>query len=81
MRPRALSPLRRRWPLLSMSLLFLLAATAGARTAAAQDAPRLLTGLSAEVTPEGVARSWTVDESRAARITGFNCAETAGAAR
>ena len=44
-----------------------------AAPALAQDAPRLLTGLSAEVGPGGVALSWTVDESRAHRITGFTC--------
>ena len=74
MSPRAPSPLRRRWPLLFTLLLLLPAADAAVpRTAAAQEGSRLLTGLSAEVTPEGVALSWTVDESRAARITGFNC--------
>ena len=42
--------------------------------AAAQvDAPRLLTDLSAEVGPDGVALYWAVDESRAGRIAGFSC--------
>ena len=37
------------------------------------DTSRLLTGLSAVVAPEGVTLRWTVDESRADRITGFSC--------
>ncbi len=42
--------------------------------AAAQgDAPRLLTGLSAEAGPGGVVLSWTVDEARAHLIGGFTC--------
>ncbi len=73
MRPRSLRASPRPWPLLLAFPLFLLAAAAGARPAAAQDAPRLLTGLSAEVTAEGVTLTWTVDESRAHRIRGFNC--------
>ena len=40
--------------------------------AAAQDA-RLLTGLSAEVGPDGVTLAWTVDESRVDRVLGFTC--------
>ena len=35
--------------------------------------PRLLTGLVSDVTPEGVRLRWSVDESRAQRITGFSC--------
>ena len=50
-----------------------LAALALAGAAAAQDAPRLLTGLTAEAGPEGVALAWEVDESRADRIEGFTC--------
>ena len=41
---------------------------------AESDAPRLLTGLTAEAGPEGVVLAWTVDESRAGRIAGFSCA-------
>ena len=50
-----------------------LAALALAGAAAAQDAPRLLTGLTAEAGPQGVALAWEVDESRADRIEGFTC--------
>ena len=35
--------------------------------------PRLLTGLVADVAPGGVTLRWSVDESRAHRITGFSC--------
>ena len=42
-------------------------------TAAADGAPRLLTGLTAEAGPAGVRLAWTVDESRANRIAGFAC--------
>lgn len=56
-----------------------LALAAGAATttptpaAAQEDAPRLLTGLTAEAGPDGVALAWTVDEDRAHRIAGFTC--------
>ena len=46
-----------------------LAAAAAAQT----DIPRLLTGLTGEVGPDGVALAWSVDESRASRIAGFSC--------
>ena len=62
-----LSRAARAWPAAAVALTLL------AAPASAQDAPRLLTGLSAEVGPGGVALSWTVDESRAHRITGFTC--------
>ena len=39
----------------------------------AQDAPRLLTGLSAAAGPTGVTLAWSVDETRADRIAGFTC--------
>ncbi len=41
--------------------------------AAAQEGPRLLTGLTAEAGPGGVTLAWTVDETRADRISGFHC--------
>lgn len=37
------------------------------------DATRLLTGLTAEAGPDGVALAWTVDERRAEGIAGFSC--------
>ena len=37
------------------------------------DAPRLLTGLTAEAGAHGVVLAWEVDESRAHRIAGFTC--------
>ena len=79
---RSLMSRRRRLAGLASSLLPLrpvprllagLAALALAGAAAAQDAPRLLTGLTAEAGPEGVVLAWTVDESRAGRIAGFTC--------
>ncbi len=48
----------------------LLAFAAGA---AAQEGPRLLTGLTAEVSRDGVVLAWTVDETLAHRIAGFSC--------
>ena len=50
-----------------------LAVFAASTPALAQDAPRLLTGLTAEAGSDGVALAWTVDESRADRIAGFSC--------
>ena len=44
-----------------------------ALAAPAQDAPHLLTGLTAEAGLDGVALAWTVDESRSHRIAGFLC--------
>ena len=41
---------------------------------AAQESARLLTDLSAKVGVDGVELTWSVDESRASRITGFTCA-------
>ena len=37
------------------------------------ETPRLLTGLVAEASPDGVALTWTVDEARAHLIAGFTC--------
>ncbi len=51
----------------------LAALAAAACSAPAQAQPALLTGLTAEVGPDGVALAWAVDESRAGRITGFTC--------
>ena len=48
-------------------------ALSGTAPAAADGAPRLLTGLSAKAGPAGVRLAWTVDESRAGRIAGFAC--------
>ena len=42
-------------------------------SAAWEDAPRLLAGLTAEAGPDGVVLAWTVDEARAHRIGGFSC--------
>ena len=39
----------------------------------ADGTPRLLTGLTADVTAQGVRLAWTVDESRAHLINGFAC--------
>ncbi|MDE2982033.1 MAG: hypothetical protein OXU74_12645 [Gemmatimonadota bacterium] len=70
---------RARALVISASLATALALAAGAATttptaaAAQEDAPRLLTGLSAEAGPAGVALAWTVDEERAHRIAGFTC--------
>ena len=44
-----------------------------ATPALAQEGPRLLTGLTAEAGPDGVALAWSVDETRADRISGFSC--------
>ena len=66
----------RSWP----SLLSRVSASAAALAvlvfatpALAQEGSRLLTGLTAEAGPDGVALAWTVDEARADRITGFSC--------
>ena len=64
---------RPRDALLALPLAGLTAAVIALPLQAQTETPRLLTGLSAEAGPDGVALSWTVDESRAHRISGFSC--------
>ena len=81
--PRAGAPLpasalsfagpRPRDALLALPLAALAAAVFALPLRAEADTPRLLTALSAKAGPDGVALAWTVDESRAHRISGFSC--------
>ena len=57
----------------AMRFAVLSAAAVSLPAQAQTDVPRLLTGLTAEAGPEGVALAWEVDESRAERIAGFTC--------
>ena len=56
-----------------MVLALALGATTLGAQAAAEDAPRLLTGLTATAGADGVALAWTVDEHRADQIAGVTC--------
>ena len=57
----------------ALCVLATVTANFGVIAETADDEPRLLTGLSATVDPNGVTLTWTVDESRAHRIDGFTC--------
>ena len=72
-RPRATGPALARTALALAATATLAATTTPTPAQAQEAAPRLLTGLTAEAGPGGVALAWTVDEDRAHRIAGFTC--------